>query len=74
MELPFCGPRISAHALSLDYELTFYLKKIYFLENDLKSPLIRKKTLSVTLYLENTICGKLELGLGVRLPIGKVQW
>ena len=35
---------------------------------------MRKKTLSVTLYLENTICGKLKLGLGVRLPIGKVQW
>ena len=73
MELPFCGPRISAHALSLDYELTFYLKKIYFLENDLESPLIRKKTLSVTPYLEKMVCEKPNLGSRVRLLIGNVR-
>ena len=39
MESPFCGSYISAHALPLDGELVFYLKKIYFLENDLESPL-----------------------------------
>ena len=33
------GSRISAHALPLDGELAFYLKMIYFLENDLESPL-----------------------------------
>ena len=40
MESPFYGPRISAHALPLDGELAFYLKKYLFLENDLESPLI----------------------------------
>ena len=40
MESPFCGPRIFAYAFSLDDELIFYLKMIYFLENDLESPLI----------------------------------
>ena len=35
-----CGPRIFAHAFLLDDELAFYLKMIYFLENDLESPLI----------------------------------
>ena len=34
------GPYISAHAFPLDGELTFYLKIIYFLENDLESLLI----------------------------------
>ena len=34
-----CGPCISAHALLLDGELAFYLKMIYFLKNDLESPL-----------------------------------
>ena len=40
MELPFFGPCISTHALPLDGELAFYLKKIYFLENDLELSLI----------------------------------
>ena len=35
-----CGPRIFAHAFLLDDELAFYLKMIYFLENDLESLLI----------------------------------
>ena len=35
-----CGPRIFARVLPLDDELAFYLKKIYFLENDLELPLI----------------------------------
>ena len=33
---------------------------------------IRKKTLSVTPYLEKTVCGKPKSDLGVRLLIGKV--
>ena len=50
---------------------------------DLESPLIfvlflrenkiRKKTLSVTLYLEKTICGKPKSRPGVELLIGKVR-
>ena len=42
VESPFCGPRISAHALSLDGKLDFYLKILFYLlfENDLESPLI----------------------------------
>ena len=40
MESPFCGLRISTHALLLDSELAFYLKSIYFLENDLELPLV----------------------------------
>ena len=39
----------------------------------LKEKKIRNKTLSVTSYLENTVCGKPKSGLGVRLPIGKVR-
>ena len=35
-----CEPCISAHAFSLDDELAFYLKMIYFLENDLDSLLL----------------------------------
>ena len=68
MESPFCGSYISAHALPLDGELAFYLKKIYFLEKDLESQLtfvlfskgkqIKKKTLSVTPYLEKVIYEK----------------
>ena len=82
MESPFCGPHISAHALPLDGELAFYLKKIYFLEKDLESQLtfvlflkgkqIKKKTLSVTPYLEKMACEKPNLGSGVRLLIGNV--
>ena len=56
-----CGPCISAHTLPLDGEFNFILKMIYFLENDLKSPLIfvlifkrvnkiKKKTLSKVTY------------------------
>ena len=51
---------------------------------DLESPLIfilflrenkiRKKTLSVTPYLEKTVCEKPKSGPRVRLPIGKVWW
>ena len=51
---------------------------------DLESPLIfilflrenkiRKKTLSVTLYLKKTVCEKPKLGPGVKLPIRKVRW
>ena len=51
---------------------------------DLESPLIfvlfflrknkiRKKTASVTPYLEKTVCEKLKSGPGVRLLIGKVR-
>ena len=40
VESPFCGLHISAHALLLDSELAFYLKSIYFLENDLELPLV----------------------------------
>ena len=40
MESPFCGLRISTHAFLLDSELAFYLKSIYFLENDLELPLV----------------------------------
>ena len=37
----YCGPCISAHALPLNGKLFFfYLKMIYFLENDLDSLLI----------------------------------
>ena len=61
-----CGPRILAHALPLDGELASYLKMIYFLENDLESPLIfvlifkrvnkiKKKTLSKVTYREGTV-------------------
>ena len=39
----------------------------------LKENKIRKKTLSVTPYLEKIVCGKPKLGLGVRLLIGKVR-
>ena len=38
--LYYCGPRISAHTLPLNDELTFYLKMIYCLKNDLESSLI----------------------------------
>ena len=50
---------------------------------DLESPLIfvlflrenkiRKKTLSVTPYLEKTVCGKPKSSPGVELLIGKVR-
>ena len=53
-------------------------------KKDLESPLIfvlfflrenkiRKKTLSVTPYLEKTVCEKPNLGSGVRLLIGKIR-
>ena len=52
-------------------------------EKDFESPLIfvlflrenkiRKKILSMTSYLEKTVCGKPKSSLGVRLPIGKVR-
>ena len=35
-----CGPHILYDAFPLKCELAFYLKKIYFLENDLKLLLI----------------------------------
>ena len=38
--ISLCGPRISTHTFLLDGELVFYLKMIYFLENDLELPLI----------------------------------
>ena len=74
--------RISTHAFLFDGELTFYLKKIYFLENDLESPLIFvlfwkeqqnkiKKTLSVTLYLENMVCEKPNLESGLDYLLGR---
>ena len=80
-----CGPRILAHTLPLDGELDFYLKNdlfikkmtwsrhlflFYFLKKVNK---IRKKTLSVTPYLENGVCEKPNRGSEVRLLIGKVQ-
>ena len=40
VKLKRCGPCISTHPLPLDGELAFYLRIIYFLENDLESPLI----------------------------------
>ena len=40
IKLKRCGPCISTHLLPLDGELAFYLRIIYFLENDLESPLI----------------------------------
>ena len=68
MESPFCGPHISTHALPLDGKLTFYLKMIYFLENDLESPLIfllflkgkknKKENPRVTPYLVKVVCEK----------------
>ena len=36
----YCGPYISTHVFPLDGELAFYLKMIYFLKNELESPLI----------------------------------
>ena len=49
-------------------ELAFYFEKmIYFWENNLESPSInkiRKKTLSVTPYLEKVVCEKPNLGSG----------
>ena len=79
-----CGPRILAHALPLDGELASYLKIIYFLENDLESPLIfvlffkrvkkiRNKTLSVTPYFGKGGLWKTGSGSGVRLLIEKVR-
>ena len=61
-----------------------YLVKNWFLEKDLESPLIfvlffflrenkiRKKTLSVTPYLEKQVCEKPSQGSRVWLLIGKV--
>ena len=56
---------------------------IYFFKNDLESSLIylffkkvnkiRKKTLSVTPYLEKVVYEKSDWGSGVRLLIGKVR-
>ena len=46
-----------------------YLCFIFLRENK-----IRKKTLSVTAYLEKIVYGKPKSGPKVRLPIGKVQW
>ena len=46
-----------------------YLCFIFLRENK-----IRKKTLSVTDYLEKIVCGKPKSGPKVRLPIRKVQW
>ena len=69
--------------LPLDGELTFYLKMIHCLENDLESSLIfvlflkgkqnKKETLNVTLYLEKRVRKKSNLSPGVGLPIGNVQ-
>ena len=60
-----------------------YLMKIWFLEKTgsrhlflfifLRENNIRKKILSVTLYLEKTVYEKLNLGSGVRLFIGKIR-
>ena len=64
--------------------LTFNLfSENMIFRKDLESPLIfvlflrenkiRKKTLSVTPYLEKMVYGKPKLGSGVRLLIGKVR-
>ena len=65
-------------------QLVFYLfgENMIF-RKDLESSLIfvlflrenkiRKKALSMTLYLEKTICGKPSLGSRVRLLVGKVR-
>ena len=44
----------------------------YFCFIFLRENKIRKKTLSVTPYLEKTVCEKPKSGFGVRLLIGKV--
>ena len=59
-----------------------YLVKNMIFRKDLELPLIfilflkenkiRKKTLSVTPYLEKTVCKKPKSSLGVKLLIGKV--
>ena len=51
-----------------DLESPLIFVFIFFRENK-----IRKKTLSVTPYLEKTICEKPNLGSGVRLLIRKVR-
>ena len=49
------------------------LESPLFLFYFLKENKIRKKTLSVTPYLEKTVCEEPNLGSGVKLLIGKVQ-
>ena len=83
---PFYGPHISLEAFPLKGETCFfiYLVKNMIFRRDLESLLIfvlflrknkiRKKTLSVTPYLEKTVYGKPKSGPGVKLPIGKVRW
>ena len=79
-----CGPRISAHALPLDGELDFYLKKwFYLLENDLKLPLIfvlflkgkqnKKENPKCDSLFEKGGPWKIGSGSRVRLLIGKVR-
>ena len=74
------NPAFSLDAFPLDDQLAFYL---FVVEKDLESPLIfvlflrenkiRKKALSVTPYLEKTVCEKPKSGPRVRLIIGKVR-
>ena len=80
-----CGPCISAHALPLDGELTFYFKNDLFIKKMIWSRhlflfyffksvnKIRKKTLSVIPYSENEVCEKPNRGSRVKLLIGKVR-
>ena len=86
MESPICGTRIF-HTMRLhsvgETRFSFIWWKIWFLEKTwnhhlflfyfLRENKIRKKTLSVTPYLEKMVCEKPKLGLGIRLLIGKVQ-
>ena len=78
-------PTFSHDVFSLDDAIRFLFIywKILFLEKYLELPLIfilfffkgkqnKKKTLSVTHYLEKTVYGKPKSGTGVRLLIGNV--
>ena len=84
IESPICGPTyFTMHSHSIGETRFFFVWwKIWFLEKTwsrhlflfyfLRKKKIRKKTLSVTPYLEKTVCEKSKLGSGIRLLIGKV--
>ena len=77
-------PTFSQDVFPLDGKTRFfYLKKKMIFRKYLESPLIfvlflkenkiRKKTLSVTPYLEKIVCGRPKSDSRVRLLIGKVR-
>ena len=81
-----CRPCIFARCIRTRWRDLFWfylMKNMIFFIRDLESPLIfvlflkgkqnKKENLSVTPYLENVVCEKLNLGSRVRLLIGKVQ-